>query len=221
MFTKDWYKTHQHPRGMLGKTHSGEYKKEMSFLRKGRKLSKEWAENISKGKAGVKNPKTSISLKKYWKEVKHKRRSDSVKKLWEKGVYNKRGDEWKNKISETRKKSGSAKGDKNPNWRGGLKPLFQTIRDSDKYKEWWWDVFGRDAYRCVKCGKDRGPFNIKHKKPFSIIMRENKITTLDQAFECEELWNIDNGETLCEPCHRLTDTYGWKVWNGYLKGGKN
>lgn len=141
----------------------------------------------------------------------------ATKKMWEDGVFANRGDEWKRKISETRKKNGSAKGNKNPNWQGGLKPLFQSIRDCDKYKEWWWAVFTRDEYKCINCKVDRGPFNINHKKPFSIILRENKISSFEDALNCKELWNLDNGETLCEKCHRLTDTYGWKVWNKYFR----
>ena len=126
-------------------------------------------------------------------------------------------EEWKKKISETRKRLGLAKGSNNPHWRGGLKPLFQSIRDSDKYRQWWWSVFTRDNFKCVTCRVDRGPFNINHKKPFSIIMRDEEITTLEKALACGELWDINNGETLCEKCHRQTDTYGRRLWNKYFK----
>ena len=30
----------------------------------------------------------------------------------------------------------------------------------------------------------------------------------EEALECTELWDLENGRTLCVPCHKLTDTYG-------------
>ena len=46
-------------------------------------------------------------------------------------------------------------------------------------------------------------------------MEENNIKTLEEAENCEELWNINNGRTLCYPCHYKTDNYG-----GACKKGK-
>jgi len=42
----------------------------------------------------------------------------------------------------------------------------------------------------------------------SIILEDNEIKNIDDALGCEELWNINNGRTLCHPCHKMTDTYG-------------
>lgn len=39
-------------------------------------------------------------------------------------------------------------------------------------------------------------------KSFSEIFRENKIQSLEDALNCEELWDINNGRTLCKNCHR-------------------
>ncbi len=33
------------------------------------------------------------------------------------------------------------------------------------------------------------------------ILKENNITSLDQALNCQELWDISNGITLCKKCH--------------------
>lgn len=33
-------------------------------------------------------------------------------------------------------------------------------------------------------------------------MSENNITTVEEAINCDELWNINNGQTLCYSCHR-------------------
>lgn len=38
-------------------------------------------------------------------------------------------------------------------------------------------------------------------------MKEYNIKNYNEALLCEELWNINNGRTLCLPCHKTTDTY--------------
>jgi len=86
------------------------------------------------------------------------------------------------------------KGDKNHNWRGGLEDINQVIRHSLEYKLWRESVFKRDKYTCIWCGQYGGRLNADHIKPFSLFP--------------ELRFAIDNGRTLCEPCHRTTDTYG-------------
>lgn len=47
-----------------------------------------------------------------------------------------------------------------------------------------------------------GNLNAHHWKEFAKIIEENNITTLEEAIDCEELWNINNGITLCKECHK-------------------
>lgn len=62
--------------------------------------------------------------------------------------------------------------------------------------------FERDNYTCQKCGKIGGKLNAHHKKLFSQILKDNNICNTGDAFNCDELWDIDNGITLCEVgCH--------------------
>ena len=83
-----------------------------------------------------------------------------------------------------------------------ITPLNQLIRTSFKYRLWRSDVFTRDNFVCQKCvKKGAGDLNVHHLKPISKILAEYKIKTYDEALNCEELWNVNNGITLCWECH--------------------
>lgn len=87
-------------------------------------------------------------------------------------------------------------------WKGGVSKLSDRIRRTNKYKEWRKHVFERDNYTCQECKKRGSYLEAHHIKQFSKILEDNDITTLDKAYECKELWNIDNGQTLCLDCHK-------------------
>jgi len=111
------------------------------------------------------------------------------------------------KMSLARK--GKRTGAKNNFWKGGITKLQIKIRSSWDYKEWRKAVYKRDNWVCQKC-KSSGKANLEahHIKAFSKILKENNIKTLQQAIQCKDLWNINNGLTLCIDCHRKTDNYG-------------
>ena len=91
-------------------------------------------------------------------------------------------------------KKGQTSGEKNINWKGGITPINEKIRQSTEYKLWRIAVFTRDNFTCVWCGDNTsGSLNADHIKPF--------------AYYPELRFAIDNGRTLCEDCHRKTDTY--------------
>lgn len=95
-------------------------------------------------------------------------------------------------------------------WKGGITPLTKTIRHCFKYRQWHSDIFERDDYTCQKCGKRGVRLHVDHIKAFARIFEENHIKSLEDAINCEEFWNINNGRTLCKECHKKTDTYGGK-----------
>ncbi len=101
------------------------------------------------------------------------------------------------------------KGSAHHNWRGGTRQLRKDIQGTGEYKNWRTSVFKRDDFTCVVCD-GIGTINADHIKPFSEIILENKITSLKEALNCKELWDIDNGRTICVRCHRKTDSYGLK-----------
>lgn len=133
-------------------------------------------------------------------------------------------DEWKRKISErvkgekhpmygkhhteeTREKMikshiGLQKRENHPNWKGGITPLTKRIRRSFEYRQWRSDVFTRDDFTCQECNRRSGYLHAHHKKPFALIFELNDITTFEQAQNCAELWNINNGITYCRECHK-------------------
>lgn len=94
------------------------------------------------------------------------------------------------------------KGEKCPRWKGGITPLVRLIRTSFLYRQWRSDVFTKDNFTCQSCGTSKCWIEAHHIKPFSKIIEEYKITTFEQAENCKELWNINNGQTLCKECHK-------------------
>jgi 5-methylcytosine-specific restriction endonuclease McrA len=99
-------------------------------------------------------------------------------------------------------KSCSKKGNRCSNWKGGITPINVLIRHSLEYKLWRESVFKRDNFTCIWCGAKSGngktiKLNADHIKPFC---------------DYPELrFAIDNGRTLCEECHKKTDTYFNKI----------
>ena len=93
-------------------------------------------------------------------------------------------------------------GCENPNWRGGKREIIKVIRTSPEYHKWRDIVFKRDNYICTDCGYNKGhTLEAHHILPVYLLVQRFKIKTFDESLQCSELWNIDNGITLCEKCH--------------------
>lgn len=88
------------------------------------------------------------------------------------------------------------------NWKGGITSVVMQIRHCLRYRQWRTAIFQRDDFTCVLCGSRGGDRHADHwPVTFADIIRHNNIASLDAALECPELWNVDNGRTLCKPCH--------------------
>lgn len=72
----------------------------------------------------------------------------------------------------------------------GKAPWERTSRDREckAYQDWRKAVFVRDQYTCKKCGKVGGTLNAHHIKTYKDFP--------------ELRYEISNGQTLCEQCHR-------------------
>lgn len=100
------------------------------------------------------------------------------------------------------------RGKNGPNWKNGKTALCEIIRNNYKYIQWRFNVFTRDNFTCQDCGDKTGN-NLQgdHIIPLSFIIDDCKITNTEDALNCEVLWDISNGRTLCVKCHRKTKTY--------------
>lgn len=93
----------------------------------------------------------------------------------------------------------SSSGANGTNWKGGITHESYRMRRSGRYADWRTQVFKRDHYTCQFCKArsqkgSRVVLNADHIKPF--------------AFYPELRFDVSNGRTLCEPCHRQTPTWG-------------
>ncbi|HOV89038.1 MAG TPA: hypothetical protein PLB74_03225 [Candidatus Paceibacterota bacterium] len=141
-----------------------------------------------------------------WTEEKRKAQSEKRKGIASSAL----GKTWQLKHI---KKYPTRAGEKSHLWKGGKTKLSSKIRNSVEYKIWRKQVFERDNYSCVECGRkrkkgDRVIIDADHISPFSKILDDFNITFIEEAVSCEKLWDIENGRTLCRECHKKTDTYG-------------
>ena len=99
-------------------------------------------------------------------------------------------------------------GKNSPRWRGGITPLYYRIRKLTESNRWRLAIFERDLFTCQECKKSGIRLECHHIKSFLKIIKENNIKTIEEALNCKELWDVNNGITYCKKCHKLTDSYG-------------
>lgn len=98
-------------------------------------------------------------------------------------------------------------------WKGGITPLRKAIRALYEQHLWIHAVKKRDGYRCTECFKESN-LHVHHKiemnKLFAQFLNEydqfspleDRETLLRLAIKYKPFWDIDNGITLCIPCHK-------------------
>lgn len=96
--------------------------------------------------------------------------------------------------SKTGKVVQKLRGKNHWNWQGGKESNWGT----PEYKAWRKAVMSRDNFTCQHCGDNRGGnLEADHTKPRCLFP--------------ELTFDIDNGRTLCQDCHKQTRTWGYKV----------
>lgn len=173
-----------------GKHHSLETKEKMRLSALGKKKS---IQHIEKMRLNQLGKKASEETKKKMSEAR-------------KGI--KRSTEVRARMSRLAKK-----GELSHAWKGGLNPLNKTLRKCFETRQWRSDVFHRDNFTCQECNTRGGELQADHIKPFSTILKDNNIKTFEEALTCAELWNINNGRTLCFTCHKKSSTWGGRTRN--------
>lgn len=198
----------------IGKANKGKHKSEETKLKvgnsnKGKHHSEETKLKMSKSHTGKKHSKeTKLKISRLHKGKLH---------LQFRGVNNSKygthpSEETREKMSKAKKGKPTGRpspfrgkyGVESSNWKGGITKLNGQIYNSFKYRQWRSDIFTRDNFTCQECGIRGEILNAHHIKPFSKIIQFYEITTLQEALECEELWNINNGITLCKKCHKVS-----------------
>ena len=100
--------------------------------------------------------------------------------------------------AETRRKlSELHSGQGGSNWQGGITPITERARHTVEFRIWREAVFTRDKWTCQQCGRRGGRLHPHHIKSFSKYP--------------ELRFDIGNGKTLCEDCHKKTKNFGGKA----------
>lgn len=102
--------------------------------------------------------------------------------------------------------SNGHKGIKHPNWKGGITDLNTFLRRSWEMKVWRETIFKRDKFTCQICNKGSNRLHADHIIPFSFLVREGVLLK-----DFSGVFDLDNGRTLCEGCHKKTDTYMYRA----------
>ncbi len=106
--------------------------------------------------------------------------------------------------------SKNRRGENHYNWKGGMTTLVDKERGSRNYLLWRQNVIIRDNFTCQECGQKGGKLHAHHLKPFVELVKEaiKYLPLFDVHTAClmySPLWDIGNGKTFCENCHKKTE----------------
>lgn len=190
----------------MGKHFSEETKRKIGYGNRGKVRSEEVKERWSESHKGIKYPnRKSPNVSKEKELARRKKISKALKGRMPEYPVSFKGQHHSDETKRCLSKLTSSKlGNKSPAWKGGLTPLGSLIRTNFEYRQWRSDVFTRDNFTCQECDIRGDYLHAHHIKSFSSILQFYEITTIEEALKCAELWNINNGITLCKKCHKLT-----------------
>jgi len=110
-------------------------------------------------------------------------------------------------------------GDKNGRYIDGRCKIFGTfysyIRGIKECTHWRNNIFLRDNFTCKECNTRGGKLHAHHKRQLKYIIQDflneyseyspidDKEILIKLAISYAPFWDLNNGETLCEDCHKL------------------
>jgi hypothetical protein len=200
-----------------GTPHKQSTKDKMSAKKKNIPLSEEHKKHLSESHKGQKPHITPESIEKNRIAHLNKKASQQTKELmsishkgqkaWNKGQQMPEGtgdkiskkNKGKRRNESTRNKM---RGENNHNWKGGVSELDRAIRALPEMYIWRYNVMKRDDFKdCFTgiCGNHN--LEAHHIKALSIIIQEYNIKTIEDALNCKEIWDLDNGVTMFKNSH--------------------
>lgn len=211
IYKSEKMKGRKHPEGsfpgelnpFFGKTHSEEARKKMSSAKKGKA-------SPNKGKKYPYKPRIKMIGKIPWNKGKNlpplsKERKEVISKF-----HKGRRVSLQTRIRQRNALSGS----NGSNWIDGRTPLAKIIRRSLEFKQWRKSIFERDRYLCQECFTKSKLLHPHHLILFSSLLSDflkkySQFSPFDDkeiltklAITHNKFWDITNGITLCEKCHR-------------------
>jgi len=101
-------------------------------------------------------------------------------------------------------------------------PLLKLkIRNTTKYLNWRLSILKRDNFACCICHasvKENKSLRLEvhHARTFDEICKENNVSTVEQALECKDLWDTNNGVSICYRCHKHVESLRTKLRNMFI-----
>lgn len=202
----------QHP--MRGKKHTEESKQRMresrlEFLKNGGAVWNNGLKNTisEKGLEAIRNAgrrRKGIKCLPLSKETREKI-SKTLQEKYKDGLdigfrkkkfrrFGERSPEERKKISQSRLGVPApwSRGANNANWKGGITAKKhgkrRFLQGTTEYRSWRRAVFERDDYTCIDCGVRGAKIQADHVKPYALFP--------------ELIFDINNGQTVCVPCHK-------------------
>jgi hypothetical protein len=82
-------------------------------------------------------------------------------------------------------------------------------------------ILKRDNFKCQICRTSMNDnkglrLEVHHAQAFNDICNENNVSTVEQALACKELWNLNNGISICYSYHKDVERLRTKLRNMFV-----